>query len=306
MGAAIERLFLPLQKKLMPELIDVRLPFAGVFHNLMLLKIRKDYPGQARKVAHTVWGMGQAMFTKVVVVFDEDAPDLRDDAGLLRLLFERLDAARDLEFVLGPTETLDHASRALHFGSKAVLDLTRELPGEGPRAPALAEAAAAPPPGADAAAVRDELLRLPGVVDARVLFGALTVVAVEKVRPSVPRVTIEQVWRLGDRQGWTAFTDRVLVVDAGQPLDDPVRLLWLSLANIDPERDTERCGNPRQDASLRHHAGWHGRRLGLDATSKGPADGFTRDWPQEQLFPERLLNKIANHWHDLGFKGEMP
>jgi len=305
MGAAIERLFLPLQKKLMPELIDVRLPFAGVFHNLMLLKIRKDYPGQARKVAHTVWGMGQAMFTKVVVVFDEDAPALRDDAALLRLLLQRLDPSRDLEFVLGPTETLDHASRALHFGSKAVLDLTRELPGEGRRATPPAEASGAPAV-ADPAAVRDELLRLPGVVDGCVILQALTVVAVEKVRPSVPRVTIEQVWRLGERQGWSAFTDRVLVVDAGQPLDDPVRLLWLALAHIDPERDAERCGNPRQDASLRHHAGWHGRRIGLDATSKGAADGFQRDWPPEQRFPERLLNKIANHWHDLGFKGEMP
>ncbi len=304
MGASIERLFLPLQKKLMPELIDVRLPFAGVFHNLMLLKIRKDYPGQARKVAHTVWGMGQAMFTKVVVVFDEDAPDLRDDASLLRLLLQRLDPSRDLEFVLGPTETLDHASRALHFGSKVVLDLTRELPGEGPRAPPPADAAGNP--AADPAAVREQLLRLPGVLDARVLAGALTVVAVEKVRPSVPRVTMEQVWRLGEREGWSAFTDRVLVVDAGQRLDDPVRLLWLVLASIDPERDAERCGNPRQDASLRHHAGWHGRRLGLDATSKGAADGFQREWPREQLFPERLLNKIANHWRDLGFKGEMP
>jgi 4-hydroxy-3-polyprenylbenzoate decarboxylase len=126
MGAAIERLFLPLQRKLMPELIDMRLPFAGVFHNLMLLKIRKDYPGQARKVAHTVWGLGQAMFTKVVVVFDQDAPDLRDDEALLQLLLERLDVSRDLEFVLGPTETLDHASRALHFGSKLSLDLLRD------------------------------------------------------------------------------------------------------------------------------------------------------------------------------------
>ena len=302
MGAAIERLFLPLQRKLMPEVLDMRLPFAGVFHNLMLLKIRKSYPGQARKVAHTVWGMGQAMFTKVVVVLDEDGPDLRDDAALVRLLLERLDPARDVEFVLGPTETLDHASRALHFGGKVSLDLTREMPGEGPRTPA----AAAPPPAAGPDVVRAELLALPGVSDARVLFDALTVVAVEKVRPSVPRVTIEQVWRLGDRNGWTSFTDRVLVVDADQSLDDPVRLLWLTLANIDPERDVERSGDPRQDASLRHLPGWHGRRLGVDATRKGAADGFLRDWPTEQVFPDKLLNKIANHWRDLGFPGEMP
>ncbi|HEX5011495.1 MAG TPA: menaquinone biosynthesis decarboxylase [Planctomycetota bacterium] len=306
MGAAIERLFLPLQKKLMPELIDMRLPFAGVFHNLMLLKIRKDYPGQARKVAHTVWGLGQAMFTKVIVVLDEDGPDLRDDTAVLRLLLERLDAARDLEFVLGPTETLDHASRALHFGGKVALDLTRALPGEGERAPALRAAADAPPPAAGADEVRAELLRLPGVADGRVLLDALTVVAVEKVRPAVPRVTIEQVWRLGERNGWTAFTDRVLVVDADQPLDDPARLLWLTVANIDPERDLERCGDPHQDASLRHRPGWNGRRLGVDATRKNAADGFTRDWPTEQVFPDRLLNKIANHWRDLGFPGEMP
>lgn len=305
MGAAIERLFLPLQRKLMPELLDMRLPFAGVFHNLMLLKIRKSYPGQARKIAHTVWGMGQAMFTKVVVVFDEDAPDLRNDEALLRLLLARLDSARDLEFVLGPAETLDHASRALHFGSKVSLDLTRPMPGEGERAPSPRDAGK-PPPSADAAAVAEELRRIPGVVDATVLWDVLTVVTVEKVRPPVPRLTMEQVWRLGERNGWSEFTDRVIVLDAPQRLDDPARLLWLLLANIDPQRDVERCGNPSQDASLRHMPGWHGRRLGIDATRKTAADGFTRDWPTEQVFPEKVLNKIANHWRELGFPGEMP
>jgi 4-hydroxy-3-polyprenylbenzoate decarboxylase len=300
MGAAIERLFLPLQRKVMPEVLDMRLPFAGVFHNLMLLKIRKDYPGQARKVAHTVWGLGQAMFTKVVAVFDQDAPDLRDDAALLALLLQRLDAARDLEFVLGPTETLDHASRALHFGSKLALDLTRALPGEGERAPPPR------PPAAEADAVRAELLRLPGVADARLLPEGLCVVAVDKVRPSVPRITMEQVWRVGERLACEECTDRVLVLDAGEPLDDPARLLWLALAHIDPERDVERSGNPHQDASLRHLPGFHRRRLGVDATRKSAADGFTRDWPAEQVFPERVLNKIANHWREMGFPGEMP
>lgn len=301
MGAAIERLFLPLQRKLMPELLDMRLPFAGVFHNLMLLKIRKDYPGQARKVAHTVWGLGQAMFTKCVVVFDQDAPDLRDDAALARLLLQRLDAARDLEFVLGPTETLDHASRALHFGSKVSLDLTAPLPGEGPRAPPPAR-----PPALTPAELREELRRLPGVTDAEIVLDGLVAVTVEKVRPSVPRITMEQVWRLGERLGCEECTDRVLVLDAGERLDDPARLLWLLLSHIDPERDVERCGNPRQDAALRHLPGWHPRRLGVDATRKGPADGFTRDWPTEQVIPPRVLNKIANHWHELGFPGEMP
>jgi 4-hydroxy-3-polyprenylbenzoate decarboxylase len=299
MGAAIERLFLPLQRKLMPELLDMRLPFAGVFHNLMLLKIRKEYPGQARKVAHTVWGMGQAMFTKVIVVLDEDGPDLRDDAAVLALLADRLDVSRDLEFVLGPTETLDHASRALHFGSKVSVDLTRELPGEGER-----RSLATGP--VEAERVLAVLRHLPGVTDAAVVCGAFVAVAVDKVRPSVPRVTMEAVWNAGERQGFAALTDRVLVLDKGERLDDPARLLWLMLSHIDPERDCHRAGNLVQDASLRTFLGWHPRRLGIDATTKSKGDGFLRDWPTEQVYPDRLMNKIANHWSAMGFTGECP
>jgi 3-polyprenyl-4-hydroxybenzoate decarboxylase len=268
MGAAIERLFLPLQRKLMPELIDMRLPFAGVFHNLMLLKIRKSYPGQARKIAHTVWGMGQAMFTKVVVVFDEDAPDLRDDEALLRLLLARLDSSRDLEFVLGPAETLDHASRALHFGSKVSLDLTRSMPGEGERAPAVR----APPTrtaaiGADG--VRAELLRLPGVPTAA-LLDALTVVAVEKVPRGARRPS--------NRSGASASAgarppDRVLVVDADQPLDDPRACCCRprehrARARREPRTAPGRLAAPPPRLER--------RRLGVDATRKNAADGFAR------------------------------
>jgi 4-hydroxy-3-polyprenylbenzoate decarboxylase len=310
MGAAIERLFLPLQRKMMPELIDMRLPFAGVFHNLMLLKIRKDYPGQGRKVAHTVWGLGQAMFTKAVVVFDEDAPDLREDEALLELLLERVDVSRDLEFVLGPTETLDHASRALHFGSKVSIDATRTLPGEGPRRKSAADGPGArpdaEPPPVEPGAVVAALRALPGIEDAVVINDGAVAVTVDKVRPSVPRVTMEAVWNLGERQGLARVTDRVLVFDKGERLDDPCRLLWLLLAHIDPERDVERAANPRQDASLRTVPGWHPRRLGVDATTKGPADGFERDWPGEQVHPQRLLNRIANHWHEMGLGGECP
>ena len=305
MAAAVERLFLPLQRQVMPEVIDMRLPFAGVFHSLMILKIKKDYPGQARKVAHAVWGLGQAMFTKVIVVVDEDGPELRDDAGLLALLLERFDAARDLEFVLGPTETLDHASRALHFGSKASVDLTRVFPGEGERAAAPAGSAGGPG-SPDPDEVVKALLALAGVESAAVVGGGAVAVTVDKVAPSIPRVTIEQIWDLGHRQGLQAVTDRVLVLDKGERLDDPERLLWLCLAHIDPERDVHRSFNPVHDASLRRLSQPHARRIGIDATTKGKADGFLRDWPTEQVHPERLLNRIANHWREMGLPGECP
>lgn len=315
MAAAIERLFLPLQRKVMPEVVDMRMPFAGVFHNLMILKIKKDYPGQARKAAHTVWGLGQAMFTKVVIVVDEDGPDLKDDAALLALFMSRLDVSRDLEFVLGPTETLDHASRALHYGSKVSIDLTGEFPGEGERAKADVPA----PPGE--AEIVTALRELAGVDDVAVIdgggagggsgggagggFGAVAV-TVDKAAPSVPRVTMEQIWDFGQRNGLQAVTDRVLVLDKGERLDDPVRLMWLCLAHIDPERDVHRSFNPTHDGSLRRLANPHPRRLGVDATSKGKADGFDRDWPDEQVHPRKLLNRIANHWSEMGLAGECP
>lgn len=301
MAAAIERLFLPLQRKVMPEVLDMRMPFAGVFHNLMLLRIKKDYPGQGRKAAHTVWGLGQAMFTKVIVVFDDHAPDLADDDALLALLFERLDMRRDIEFVLGPTETLDHASRALHFGSKVCLDLTRPFPGEGERAPAPK------PCDVDDATLLAALTELAGVEDAVVIGDGAVAVTVEKKQPGVPRVTMEQVWALGDERGWNALTDRVLVLDAGERLDDPERLLWLALAHIDPERDVHRSSNPVRDTSLRELANHHPRRLGIDATAKNAADGFERDWPTEQVHPPELLDALEAGWStEWGLPGACP
>lgn len=300
MAAAIERLFLPLQRKVMPEVLDMRMPFAGVFHNLMILKIRKEYPGQARKVAHGIWSLGQAMFTKVVVVVDEDGPPLDDDEALLDLLLDRLDVSRDLEFVMGPMETLDHASRALHYGSKVSLDLTRAFPGEGERV--------IPPDPCDCSEeqIVAELSALPGVVDAAVLGGGAVAVTIKKRNPAVPRVTMEQVWDWGERNGCTAVTDRVVVFDEGERLSDPVRVLWLLLAHIDPERDTRRSANPTHDVSLRYVAQHHRRRLGVDATSKSAADGFERPWPTEQVHPPELLDQVAAAWTELGLPGQMP
>jgi 3-polyprenyl-4-hydroxybenzoate decarboxylase len=161
-------------------------------------------------------------------------------------------------------------------------------------------------PDADHEAVVTALRGVPGIVDAVVIDDGAVAVTVDKVRPSVPRVTIEAVWYLGERMGCSRVTDRVLVLDKGQRLDDPARLLWLMLSHIDPERDLQRAADPRQDASLRTLPGFHPRRLGIDATSKGAADGFARQWPTEQTYPQRLLNKIANHWSDMGFPGECP
>jgi len=130
MTEGIERLLLPVLQKALPEIIDYRMPFEGVAHNLMLVKIRKQYPGQAQKVMSGLWGLGQAMFTKVIVVVDEDV-DIHDDSEVAWKVLNHIDPQRDLQFMMGPVETLDHASRAACFGSKVGVDATRKWKEEG-------------------------------------------------------------------------------------------------------------------------------------------------------------------------------
>jgi len=130
MGKAVERIFLPLMKLTIPELVDINLPVDGVFHNLMIVSIRKSYPGQARKVMNAIWSLGQAMFTKCVIVVDEDV-DVQDLADVTLKVLNHIDPERDIQFTLGPVDSLDHASRLPNYGSKMGIDATRKWATEG-------------------------------------------------------------------------------------------------------------------------------------------------------------------------------
>jgi 4-hydroxy-3-polyprenylbenzoate decarboxylase len=130
MGKAVERIFLPLMKLTLPEIVDINLPVEGVFHNLMIVSIRKSYAGHARKVMNGIWSLGQAMFTKCVVVVDEDV-NVQDIGEVVLKVFNHIDPERDIQFTLGPVDSLDHASRLPNFGSKMGIDATRKWPAEG-------------------------------------------------------------------------------------------------------------------------------------------------------------------------------
>jgi 4-hydroxy-3-polyprenylbenzoate decarboxylase len=130
MGKAVERIFLPAMKMQIPELVDIHLPVEGVFHNLMLVSIKKSYPGQARKVMNAIWSLGQAMFTKCIVVVDEDC-DVQNVAEVVLRVTNNIDPERDIQFTLGPIDSLDHASRLPNYGSKMGIDATRKWKAEG-------------------------------------------------------------------------------------------------------------------------------------------------------------------------------
>ena len=130
MGKAIERIFLPLMRLQLPEVRDIAMPAEGVFHNLMLVSMRKSYPGHARKVMHAIWGTGQAMFSKCIVVVDEDV-DVQNSREVAWKALNHIDPERDIQFVMGPVDSLDHSSRLPNYGSKMGVDATRKWPGEG-------------------------------------------------------------------------------------------------------------------------------------------------------------------------------
>ena len=130
MGKAVERIFLPLMQLTLPEIVDVNLPSAGVFHNLMIVSIRKSYAGHARKVMNGIWALGQAMFTKCIIVVDEDC-DVHDLDEVTLRTANNIDPERDIQFTLGPVDSLDHASRLPNFGSKMGVDATRKWAAEG-------------------------------------------------------------------------------------------------------------------------------------------------------------------------------
>ena len=129
-GGASVKLFLPIIKLNFPEIVDIALPAEGVFHNLVFVSIRKTYPMQAYKIMHGLWGMGQMMFSKYIVVVDDDV-DVHNTSDVLFRLCANTDPQRDSIFTKGPSDVLDHATSEIAIGSKLGIDATKKLPGEG-------------------------------------------------------------------------------------------------------------------------------------------------------------------------------
>ncbi len=133
-GGASVKLFLPIFKMNFPEIVDIALPAEGVFHNLVFVSIRKTYPMQAYKIMHGLWGMGQMMFTKYIIVVDDDV-DVHNTSEVLFRLCANTDPQRDSIFTKGPSDVLDHATSEIASGSKLGIDATKKIPGEGFKRP---------------------------------------------------------------------------------------------------------------------------------------------------------------------------
>jgi 4-hydroxy-3-polyprenylbenzoate decarboxylase len=266
---ATERLFLPALRLVLPEVVDYHMPPEGVAHNWVNVSLRKEYPGQAYKVAYGMLGLGQMMFAKVIVAVDGEVPVKPGFAALLEALKHAL-PGRDTLLLRGPVDVLDHSARAFAFGGKLFLDGTRKLPEEGGEVPFTPKAHTALPEDPEALAQR----QWPG------LWG----VTLEKRRP-------HQAWEVAERLLKTpqsAGIRLLLLADADTALT-PAELLWAVLNNIDPERDA------------RVMPGAEGPVLVLDGTRKLPEEGFQRVWPERIRMDPKVKALVEARWEEYGF-----
>lgn len=130
LAKATERIFLPLLQQTLPEIRDINFPLEGVFHDCVMVSIKKTYPQQAKKVMHAIWGMGQMMFTKMIIVVDEHV-DVQKEKEVWWRVFNNIDAKQDLVMVDGPLDALDHSSPMAKWGTKIGIDATKTWPEEG-------------------------------------------------------------------------------------------------------------------------------------------------------------------------------
>ena len=260
MGKGVERLFLPLLRTLIPDIIEYDLPMFGAFHNCAVLQIRKEYPLQARRVMHAVWGAGQMAWTKCVIVVDGDV-NVHDHREVLKALAERCRLDRDVERVEGPLDILDHSAPYLGAGGKIGFDATKPIAGE--ELPAVSgRSRGAASIARTNAACEDPAIEATSTPAS--LGNMWKFVQVSAAQPA-GREAVE-------REMDIAPDDQPRIVIAVGPdanIDNPEDALFHWLAHCDPGRDALWSAD--------------GLRIGFDATPKSPGKGHndrpTRDWP---------------------------
>jgi 4-hydroxy-3-polyprenylbenzoate decarboxylase len=291
LGKATERIFLaPIKMTLVPEIVDMDMPVEGVFHNLVIAQIRKEYAGQGQKVMNAMWGAGQMMFNKILVIADEHTA-IRDYRRLAQDVFRNLNPATDVSFSQGPMDVLDHSCSRLGFGGKMCIDgTTKEIEESeagiyelGRSAYSLlneAELKAGWPEieGANLKLLNEQIPCL--------------ILSVRKERPGHVRELHEALCGLEAMQGIKMILYVEHTVDAS---DLPVAL-WRFCNNLDPRRDHFLHERPSGFDMRKRFA-----CLGLDGTRKTrELDNFQRDWPNIIVADEVTIAAVDRKWGELG------
>ncbi|MDB8552625.1 menaquinone biosynthesis decarboxylase [Turicibacter sanguinis] len=281
MSKATERAFLPLLKMIYPEIVDYSLPFEGVFHNCVIVSIKKRFPGHGKKVMNSLWGMGQMMYAKMIIVVDADI-NPHDTKAVAKQVFESLDMTKDLVFSQGPLDALDHASSTDHYGYRLGVDATRKFDVEGTESKWDIK-------------IQDDMTAYLSTHEkilnfdypmSDVLQGCL-VVSIKKESKDDVRQLMEELWS----QDAMKYNKFLIVVDEDVDSTDTSKVAWKVFNNIDAMRDLVIREVPSEQ---------FGHRLGIDATKKLAMDGHQRVWPDDIVMSDDVKEKVTRRWSEYG------
>lgn len=290
-GKATERIFLaPIKMTMVPEIVDMVLPMEGVFHNLALVKIKKDYPGQALKVMNSLWGAGQMMFTKMMVIVDEDA-DIQNNLEVARYISANVDPLQDIVFSQGPTDVLDHSCSKMSFGGKMGIDASRKHPEE--MRTDFIESDSAPALPIELDVIKKDFPEIHDLNSSLLAMGvSLIFIAVEKNRKN----HIKELHRALSQRPEFRQVKVVLYLEHTLDVQDMADAVWRFSNNVDPKRDHVLT----EDAQGAGHMGFDGTRKTLEL------DGFDRDWPNILASLPETIEKIDALWPVLGLGPFIP
>jgi 4-hydroxy-3-polyprenylbenzoate decarboxylase len=277
LGRATERIFLPLLKTQLPEIVDMDMPVEGVFHNCVIVSIDKRYPMQSRRLMSALWGLGQMSFVKTIVTVNADV-NVHDYEEVARILLSTVDFETDLFFSEGILDVLNHGSDQMLYGSKLGIDLTNKIEGElgyGKEDPSHAH-----PPAFPAQEAVIEVC--PEVKAIAEIQNSILLVALDKTLPNQGKQFIDSFF---DHPNFSTV-EIVIVLEGHVDLTNISIVMWKFFNNIDPKRDFH----------------FKDERLGIDATQKFPAEGYQQNWPEEIEMTAEIKTKVDNKWDNL-FKG---
>ncbi len=295
LGKATERIFLaPIKMTMVPEMVDMDMPIEGVFHNLVISKIHKEYAGQAQKVMNAMWGAGQMMFNKILVVSDGETP-LTGYEKLARYVFSNLNPAQDIYFSQGPMDVLDHSCSKLGFGGKMCIDGTKKTEEE-----INEQYAAVTIKGiAEKEAILQQFSEIKQINDSLLAKDiACIIVSIEKNRKGHIKTLHQQLCALPQLEG----VKLVLYVEHTVNAHDIPTALWRFCNNLDPRRDNFIYEQPSVKQPGKTFA-----CMGLDGTIKTKEfDDFYRDWPNIIIADEKTIQSVDEKWPSLGLGAFIP
>ncbi|HVU96168.1 MAG TPA: menaquinone biosynthesis decarboxylase [Puia sp.] len=296
LGKATERIFLaPIKMTLVPEIVDMDMPVEGVFHNLVIAQIKKEYAGQGQKVMNAMWGAGQMMFNKILVIADEHTV-ITDYKKLAVDVFRNLNPATDVSFSQGPMDVLDHSCSKLGFGGKMCIDGTTKSEEETDEGyVGVTEAWK----GLTGEELTGRWPEIAGVNTALLQQGIpCLVLAVRKQRPGHIRELHTALCGLDSLEG----IKMILYVEHTVNAADLPVALWRFCNNLDPRRDHILTERPSAIDSKKKFA-----CLGLDGTRKTKElDNFQRDWPNIIVADDATIRAVDAKWSELGLGDFIP